>query len=444
MMDLIKSNPIQDEVTQHEVEFLGSMLLAPNLISRIETIVDPEDFKDSDHGKLYAAFMTLHTAGKNVFESRNLLATELKRMRAISGDLMASAAYIAKLINSVPNAAHIVYYAEQIKFAAHKRRLNALALEIMRLSAERDSDQASDISAIERKISMLSEAREHNARTVAEIAADMVQEIEAKSKMTVEHKPGIFTGLSSHDSTTGPLMPGELCILAARPGCGKTALAMQWAKNVAERKRRVLFVSMEMKDRELVGRMLAPLADVPPSVIRSQSAQDDEISKLKEAASQLQGMPLVVWDQPRATIGRIRGISKYMIATGGLNALFIDYLGLIRSESKQFIPRHEQIAQITGELKIIAKELHVPIVCLCQLNREADAAAPKLSNLRESGSIEQDADMVIFIHHLAEDKNDSRNVSLIVAKNRHGAIGQTKLFWVPHKTLFEEQAEWTG
>lgn len=441
--DPLRPNPIQEEVTEHEIGLLGSMLIAPEMISRIETMIDPEDFRDAGHGKLFQAFMTLHTAGKPILQNYKLLSSELKRMNA-ANDEICSAGYLAKLMQSVAHAGHIVYHAEEVKFAAHKRRMATLAISLMNLSYERESDERQDLATIERKIATLGETKEASAKDVGTIAVELVNEIEEKSKLTVERKLGIFTGLSSHDSSTGPLMPGELCILAARPGCGKTALAMQWAKHVASRKRRTLFISLEMKDRELVGRMLSPMAGVSSAVIRGQSASEGEIELLRIAAEQLRDMPLIVWDQPRANIGRIKGVAKYVIATGGLDALFVDYLGLIRSEGKHFVPRHEQIAQITGELKVTAKELQVPIVCLCQLNREADGNAPKLSNLRESGSIEQDADMVLFIHHTSQPSDYTKEATLIVAKNRHGAIGQSKVFWIPEETTFKESAEWTG
>lgn len=445
MIDATKTDRIQNEATASEVELLGSMLHGQEFIEQVIGIVDVEDFKDKNLAKLFHAFTILHGSGKPIY-NLPLLAAEMRRMNA--DENICTQAYLNRIFSSVVNAAHIIYHAEHVRYASHKRKLARLATKIMETAFnDGATTEQQDISTLEREVNYISNVSvPGGAKTVEQVAIELVQEIERESSKP-HRKPGIFTGLISHDSVTGPLMPGELCVLAARPGCGKTALAMQWATHVAERRKRTLFISLEMKDRELVGRMLSPLAEVESLVIRSQQADEMQLERLKNATTKLHGLPLVVWDQNRATMRSIRGIVKHTQATGGIEALFVDYLGLIKMESNQRgIPRHEQIAEVTAEMKTIAKEIEIPIVLLCQLNREADGTAPKLSNLRESGAIEQDADMVIFIHH-DEKKNtdrysDVKTADIIVAKNRHGAVGTSTLFWNPQRTEFTEQREW--
>lgn len=243
-----------------------------------------------------------------------------------------------------------------------------------------------------------------------------------------------MSGFEALDSSAGGWMSGELVILAARPGVGKTTFAMQVAAHNAARERRVLFVSLEMRDRELVARMLSGDPGVDSRRLRAGRLGTADIDKLRAAADDIRDLPVRVWAPPSATLARIRGVAKREVAFGGLSLLVVDYIGLIRpaaGDTKR--PRFEQVGEVSAGLKSLAKELDVPVLALCQLNREADGTEPRLSNLRDSGSIEQDADVVLFLHR------ETTATKLIVAKHRHGETGSVALRFDGSTTRFSER-----
>ena len=242
-------------------------------------------------------------------------------------------------------------------------------------------------------------------------------------------------------------MPGELGILAARPAMGKTALAMQKALHNARQGRRVLFVSLEMRNRELARRLLCQEAELDSRLLRGRRVDAAARARLQAAHEELAGLPIRLWDPASATLAEIRGVARHMRATGGLYLLIVDYLGLIKpSADSKRLQRHEQVQQTSAGLKELAKELCIPVLALCQLNREADGEEPRLSHLRESGAIEQDADMVLLLHHPEREQSKSGNQKkriayLIIGKHRHGETGRIKLQWHPSETRFSTFAE---
>lgn len=235
-------------------------------------------------------------------------------------------------------------------------------------------------------------------------------------------------------------MPGEMIVLAARPGCGKTSLAWQICKHNAFRGRNVLFVSLEMRSNELVARTAAGATTVPSSTIRSGNVSADQMSNIESALDELADYPLSIADPATATMEKIKALSRLEKSRRGLQLLVIDYLGLIRHENTK-LRKFESMTEISADVKRLAKEIEVPILALCQLNRESDGAEPKLSHLRDSGSIEQDADSVMFLHP-EDDKKE--NFFLIVAKNRHGDTGKVEVQFDAQRTMFTDSTyEWS-
>jgi replicative DNA helicase len=226
-------------------------------------------------------------------------------------------------------------------------------------------------------------------------------------------------------------MPGELVILAARPGVGKTTLGMQIALHNARKSRPTLFASLEMTADELASRLASGLTGINIRKLRGASISAPQIEQITAVGDDLLQSPLRIWSPPSTTLQRLRAVAKCEAGGYGLSLLVVDYLGLIKATDGRK-PRYEQVGEISAGLKALAKELSIPVLALCQLNREADGELPRLSHLRDSGSIEQDADVVMFIHRTPD------ACKLIVAKHRHGMTDEYTVKFNPSESRFED------
>ncbi len=258
-------------------------------------------------------------------------------------------------------------------------------------------------------------------------------------------RQGYRIGLADFDDDTGGLRPSELCILAGRSGMGKTALARQAMVYGATKKRPVLFVSLETSVAQLVARLLCSHAKVDFRKLRSGTLTDADFTLLEQSGDWLREASFQIDDRPDATIADIRHAARQMQKSGGLELVVVDYLQLVCTDEPK-MPREQQVSRMTGQLKSLARQLEIPVLCLAQLNRQAegtrgskDVARPQLSHLRESGAIEQDADVVLFVHREDYDDDDPElqgKAELIVAKNRNGRTGTFPLTWHPETTTF--------
>jgi replicative DNA helicase len=424
-----------------ERQLLGSLMLDPTMVDVVGHLVDPEDFHDAENGRLFMALCTLHEAGKPIADWA-VLKFELPKFGVAEN--VADIASIGKLMHEAVHAGNSRFHADEIRYAAQKRRLKDISDELLRRAVNKQTDPSEDLAFIDAQLGKMRNEAVNGARLIADIADEVLAELHEAA--TTTKQPGIMSGVLPLDSAMGPIMPGELAILAARPGCGKTSLAMQITQHVAERQKSVLFVSLEMRDRELVRRVLSQVGGVDSQSLRGNSPTSDELSKMHDARSMLEGQPLRIWAPARATTSQIRGVAKHMKATDSLRLIVVDYIGLIKPTTEdRKLPRYEQVTAFTGALKAMAKELDVPVIALCQLNREADGMEPKLSHLRESGSIEQDADIVLFVHHPpnASRQGNAIMADIIIAKHRHGATGKVQVFWHPSECRFAGQQEWS-
>jgi replicative DNA helicase len=256
---------------------------------------------------------------------------------------------------------------------------------------------------------------------------------------------GVPTGFGDLDNMTGGLHPAELTILAARPSMGKTALATNIAEHAAIHGNvPTLFVSLEMARLELVQRILCSRGKIDGRKFRSGFISGQDREKLVQASAELSRAPIYVDDTPSRTITEIAAVARRLKRKSGLGLIVIDYLQLIEPENSRD-PRQEQVAKIARQLKNMARKLAVPVMCLAQLNRQADDERPKLSHLRESGAIEQDADMVMFVHRedyglsreAAQEQDVLGKATLIIAKQRNGPVGDVNLLWFSEHTRFE-------
>lgn len=401
-----------------EEALIGSLMLDPSQIDRIGSDLSAADFADDQLGKLFAVMQDFHDAGKPAGDTVLLKPAA----RKIFGE--SSEQILAELFTKVPHPDHAHYYAEHIRDASRRRKFDNVGAEI-RDRCSRGEDSKEIAKYVEAILPTIDNGSQTRPTTAYDAAVGLISELGETSS---RRRP-VRTGIDRVDRIAGGLMPGELEIIAARPGNGKTSLAMQVAMFTAEQDRPVLVVSLEMTASELVGRVLCGATGVASSQVRQRGVDPNQFNN---ALLELKELPLTIFDPPTATMRQIRAVAKMQSAAGGLELLVIDYIGLVQPRDRR-LQRTEQVAEITAAMKQLAKEIDVPVIALCQLNRQADGATPILSHLRESGAIEQDADVVVFLH-----REDETNFKLIIAKHRHGDTGEIPVAFDGAKTRFSD------
>jgi replicative DNA helicase len=412
---------------------LGSILLDSRCLDDVAAIVRPEDFYAEANQRLYGHLLAMHDRGRPI--DTVLLTSALRA----AGDLevVGGMAYLAEIGLAVPTAAHAAYYAKLVAEAAKLRSVIHAATEMLRNAYAPGATSDALVAEAEKVLGTIKTGLASNAPVSAQDAV-----IEAIEYLTAIHERGQHagrtTGLTRFDADIGGLFGGELVILAARPGIGKTALATQTAYHLAQRGKAVYFASLEMSRVELMLRIACGLANVSNQAIRTGRVADDETTALSDAMREVATSRLWIHDSPQLSAADIRRASRRL---DGLAMIVVDYLQLVAPPDRR-VQRYEQVGQTTRALKAMARELGVPVLVLCQLNREAEKLdRPTLSNLRESGSIEQDADVVTFLHRPPkpiEHDGQKWDAEWIVAKNRNGPSNRTyRLTWHPEQTRYE-------
>ena len=431
-----------------EMGVLGSLILNPDVANDLAIEIRADDFYDDAHRKLYAAMMNMFDSGRKM--DVTLLVSELKT--AGDYELIGGAGYLAKLANTVPNAAHAKYYAQIVRSKATIRRLIDASTAILSDAYDESSDAKELVSQAEQKIFSIQDDRNANtAASVSEVLKAAMTRID-KRMQGEQLQSGVLTHFTDFDQMTGGLHNGELIILAARPSMGKTAFAMNIAEQVAMKENApTLFVSLEMNAIELVDRLLCSVAKVNGSRLRVGTITPDDQKRLLANAAKISHAPLYIDDAPSRTVSEIAAVARRisqqeMRKPNGrkLGLIVIDYLQLLDPDNPKD-PRQEQVAKMARRLKMLAREQDVPILCLSQLNRQAEEGKdhrPKLSHLRESGAIEQDADVVMFVHregyyHRGADAEQyAGQAEIIIAKQRNGPVGEIELVWERDFTRF--------
>jgi replicative DNA helicase len=421
---------------------LGSILLLPVVCDEVSLILRPEDFYDDANRVLFTAVRTMHDENQRI--DTVLLTDRLKK----SGDYekIGGAAYLAEILQSVPTAANAAYYAQIVRNKSTLRSLIHSSTEILRDAYDDALEPQEMVGQAEQRIFAILDSRA--AGQVATIH-DILQETMSRLDRRITHghsTAGIETGFTDFDHLTGGLNNSELTILAGRPSMGKTAFALNIAEYVTMRLGvATLFVSLEMSSMELADRMVCTLAQVNGQRLRNATISNAERAKLVEKMAELSQAPLFVDDTPSRTVTEIAAAARRLKRRSDLGLVVVDYLQLIEPDYPKD-PRQEQVARIARRLKGLSRELNVPVLCLAQLNRQAEAARenrPRLSHLRESGAIEQDADVVVFVHreeYFAASDEEREKVAgqaeLIVAKQRNGPTDSVKLHWFKDFTQF--------
>lgn len=414
---------------------MGAILLESDSIARIADTLRPEHFYNAIHREIYEALCTMYDNGDQID-----LYTALMRCKALRLPTEVNiASYLAELTSKVASAAHIEHHAQSIVQQYIRRNTY---IEATRLATQ-CLDNSEDVADILNNLNRI--ADEGNgaitggeAKHIGEVAAEALREAESRQQQAMQGIcVGVPTGIAQLDTITGSWKPSQLIVLAARPAMGKTAVMLHLALSAAQAGKAVCIYSLEMSDVSLANRLLLSVANIDAQRYRTGNLTTDDWRRLDEALATLNKLPIYIDDNPSVTMRYIRSKSKMMQKRGQCDIIFADYLQLVDMAGGKGKSREQEVAQASRAAKVIAKELNVPFVLLSQLSRKVEERAdktPQLSDLRESGAIEQDADIVAFIHRPAyydEEFMDSPKGQiptegvgvLTIAKQRDGSTG---------------------
>lgn len=430
-----------DRVLPHdldaEIGVIGSIILKSDVCDDAGLIVQACDFFDDANRVLFQKLCAMHQEGGRV--DSTLLVSRLKSDGVF--EQVGGAAYLYKVSQSVPNAAHVRYYARIVAEMAIRRRLIERATDIVSAAYE-----GGDIQTLlgDAETSVLSVRNTRQASEIREFRDCFTSALELlNEKCNGDSSHVVPTGFPELDRVIGGFRPGRLYILGARTSIGKTAFCTSLAQNVAQGANRpVLAVSIEMSGEELANRVIAASTSVALSYIDNGTVSDEERKKITRNAERLAGLKLSIVDAAKVTVAAIAGYARRVKRNkGDLALVAVDYLQLLEPADRR-VKRYEQIAAMTWALKGLARSLDVPVLCLAQLNRQAEEGSerPRMSQIRESGATEQDADCVMLLHRANKDTTDAE---LLIDKNRSGPTGLVKLRWAAEYARFDSAAqEW--
>ncbi|MCL2705710.1 MAG: replicative DNA helicase, partial [Spirochaetaceae bacterium] len=422
---------------------LGAILLNPEALDTVLMYLRPDDFYKNSHKIIFKAILDLADRGENID-----ILTVVQQLRN-SGRLdgCGGASYVSSLTSEVPSSANVEYYSKIVQENSVRRGLIKISGEITLRAFDDTTETAYVLEKAEKLIFEIIEKRSttkyNSLKELLPGAMEAIQKLMASGDSCT----GIPSGFKDLDKITNGFQKSEFIVIGARPSVGKTAFALSMAANISIRhKIPVGFFSLEMSEQAIMQRFISSEARVASNFIRAGMLSELQINKIHGAVGEIyEGLDLLYLSSVSdLKILDLRALSRKMIRDHGVKIIFVDYLTLIQAENRA-IPRHEQIAEISRSLKALARELDIPIVVLSQVRRDAAKNKPTLADLRESGSIEQDADLVIFLHkEKNEDEAKPENsevieLDVIIAKQRNGPIGEIKMVFIPKYTRFESK-----
>jgi replicative DNA helicase len=424
-----------------EMALLGSILVDKEMMATVSEIVQPSDFYASLHESIYLALYALYERGEPL--DKVALAEELRNRGML--DKIGGMAYLNSLMDTVPTAASAEYYARIVREKSSLRQLIHAGTRITQLGYESEEDVPGAIDRAEQVVYDVGNRSEHNVfATVPSMLLPVFQALERRHEQKGD-RTGITSGFRDIDDYTAGWQPGNLVIVAARPAMGKTSLALNMAVAAAkDEKRPIAVFSLEMTKQELVERLLSSEAKLDATKLRRGAIADRDWEKIGHAMGVLHELPIYLDDSGAVSVTEIRSRLRRLKSAYGLGLVIIDYLQLVRPASLgRQVNRNEELSDICRTLKATAKDLECPIIALAQLNRAVETRAdkrPLLSDLRDSGAIEQEADIVTFlyrdVYYNKETSADPDATELIIAKHRNGKVGTIKLRFQPEHTLF--------
>ncbi|MDO8507493.1 MAG: replicative DNA helicase [bacterium] len=420
-----------------EVSVLGSILLEKDAIIKVADILTEDDFYSEAHRRIYGMMIELfeHHQPIDLVTLTNKL-TEKQLLEGVGG-----AGYISTLVNSVPSAANIVHYAKIIADKALLRRLIESSNDIASMAYNEKDDTSRVLDEAEQKIFKVAEKHlKGKFIPIKSILEDSFERIDDLHK-DKEKLRGVPTGFPELDNILAGLQPSDLIVIAARPSVGKTSLALNIAEHVAGGEGiSVALFSLEMSKEQLVDRLLASEAKIDSWKLRTGNLDDSDFPKIGKAMATLSEAPFFIDDSPLINVLEMRTKARRLQSEKGLGLIIVDYLQLMQGRNSE--NRVQEISEISRSLKGLARELNVPIIALSQLSRNLESRPdkrPMLSDLRESGSIEQDADVVLFIYRddLYNPETEKKGIAeIIVRKHRNGPTGSIELLFKQEQTAF--------
>ena len=422
-----------------ERSLLGSVLIDDEVMVDIADKISAGDFYERRHRSIFAAMVKLYQ--KNSPIDMLTLGNELRTQGQL--DDVGGAEYLGELTNYVPSAAHAVEYAKIIRDAAIRRNLTKAGESIANLAYKTDEDVQAVLSQAEASLYSVSEnSQQSEMASLDSLLSD------AFEKMTYLHQHkdklrGVQTGFKDLDKMTAGLQKSDLIILAARPAMGKSTLAQNIAYNVAMReKKTVLFFSLEMSNAQIVDRMISEASGVDSWNIRTGNLTQEDFSRISDAMGEMSEIPIKFEDKPGMTVLEMKTKAQREAHKHELGLIIVDYLQLMQGSKNYGDNRVLEISEISRGLKMMARELDVPVIALSQLSRQVEQRPdkrPMLSDLRDSGSIEQDADIVMFVYredYYNPDTDRKHITDLIIGKHRNGPVGTVELYFHPDKLKF--------
>lgn len=427
------TNKLPPQNIEAEQSLLGALLIDKDAIVKVAEILRPVHFYRSEqHGKIFSAIVDL-------FEKREpidlVTVTEvLKRNEAL--DLVGGPAYLTTLVNTVPTSAHTEYYAKIIREHAIRRGLITEATTLIESAYDERIPLETILETAEQTIFSMSQQNVHrdfvSLRDLLTVSFDRLDELQKSSGKL----RGVPTGFRDLDNKLAGLQQSNLIIFAARPGQGKTSFVLNVAEHVAVKLGLPVGIfSLEMSQEELVDRIIVSKAEIDSWKLKTGKLDDSDFDRISTAFGELAEAPLFIDDTPGLSLAEIRTKARRLQLEHGLKLLVVDYLQLIRGRNLE--NRVQEVSEISQGLKNLARELKIPVLTVSQLSRAVESRGskrPQLADLRESGAIEQDADVVMFIYR--EDSENTSDVTLDIQKHRNGPTGEMKLIFVGERTKF--------
>ena len=441
--DLLRRIPPHN--TEAEQAVLGGVFLRNDIFHTLVDTITDEDFYSPVHRIIYQAFQELYRRREPV----DLVTVAEYLQTRGQLDEVGGTVYLASLAESVASASNAVFHAQIVRDKSVRRRLIQTSSEILTSCFEAGEETESLLDQAEQQIFSIAESK---GKPVFMSSKDLVQRVFEQLEMRAgqgELVTGVPTGYTDFDRMTVGLQKSDLIILAARPSMGKTALALNMGMRAAiHHDIPVAVFSLEMSMDQLMMRLLGCHGRVDLSRLRSGYLNDEDWSKLYQAADELSKAPIFIDDTPALSTMEIRARSRRLKAEKGVGLIIVDYLQLMRSSHKSD-SREQEISDISRNLKALAKELEVPVIALSQLNRKVEERSdkrPMISDLRESGAIEQDADVIVFIYrdaayNKAEDNPNKNIAEIIIGKQRNGPVGALRLAYFGQYTVFDNLTE---
>ncbi len=431
---------IQPNSPEAESATLGAILVDWDAFSDVATKLKADRFYNYYNRIIYEAMLSLYK--QNVHGDTLSLINELSKTGKL--DQAGGAAYIASLTDQVPTAANINFYVDTVLDCASRRDLIKISGEIKASSFDKSHDSKQIIEEAEKKIFNLAENNDTTqVHGMHEVIEETIKIIDYRYNNNSE-LTGIPSGIARLDTMTSGFQKSELIIIGARPSIGKTAFALSMMQTIAvEKKIPCGFFSLEMSCQSIGQRLISQVARVQSSKLRNGMLNLTDMQKIQDAAGLCYRAPLYIVDTPNMQLLDLRATARRMVMNNGVQVIFIDYIGLI-SVDKPSANTWENISEISKSLKALARELDIPVVALCQVARDAEGQEPNLAQLRGSGSIEQDADVVLFLHRdrkIMDEANPVQDAKCVVAKQRNGATGDVEMWFFPSFTKFENKAQ---